>query len=738
MIRVTVWEHRAVDGFDGDNEDEIFTWPVMELSEALAKVYETDAQCVPYYMEGLDDCPRVNKLGFKALEADGEVLTYDSVWYDIDCPKAVKAFGQEWVYAWVSEQWARFRDLYPGYGGYVTRNGFRVIIPMQNAGADNYRLGWQTGHNRLSENFEVDPLADPQRCYRLPIVHRSDDKHQGKVAGEYVLPTCDPLTVDTSLAVSGSSRLPAVVGKARTMVPEVVTEGRNQTLFGIGGALRRMGFSLDAMYAALAVTNSEICSPPLGAAELRVLVDKQEKYDRGSLVRLSGVRPGDGLVLDLGSEAEMADWVLRQIEKEGHHCVWDQGRLRVYQEDVGYWIELEENVVADMILDLDGAWSGGSGKGAGKIKVDERKIKGVWSIIKRKRAREGYFESVTPGVVFSDGRVDLGGFGSRLASHKDTWRVDESLKEWHGAKPWMFLSFLDDAFGGLDDGEVRIGFIQEFIGACLMGLAVDFQKVVLFTGRGANGKSVLLDIVGAMFPPEVQVAVPPQKFSDQFYLAEMAGARINLVSEVPESEMMLTGAFKALATGDLVSAAFKYGKVFKFRSRCGQLFAANSLPSVRDLSDAFWRRWVVVDWPRVVALGDRDERLASKIIGAELGGIVLWAISGAKRLVARGGYLIPPSSRGALEKWKEGADQVSLFSAEIYGGLENGAFVENAVVYQRYQLWTIQNGFGKMNRRKLTKRMESLGWVPDRRTHARGLVKVLEVCHTPAADLEMS
>lgn len=711
-ILVTVWPNRSVIGFNGKNDADIVAYPSITLEEALSTNWDTDAHCVPYTVKNTPEIPRINK---EALAENKDlVLDYNSAWYDIDAPKVVKNMGREWINAWIDEQWNIFREHYANFGGYKTLNGFRIIIPIE-ATHQNYSIGWRAGFDELSTKFKVDELKDIGRCYRLPNVIRNDTKFTGVCRSEIVLPIAEPRKIS-------SKRLPAVVGKARTVVPETITNNRNETLFGIGGALRRMGFSEDSVLACLKVTNSEICAPPLEDGELQVLVAKVSKYDRGSLIKTSGVRPGDGLELDLGSEAEMADWVLRQLEIEGWRCVWDQSKLRVYRDSKGYWIDLDENTVADMILKLDGAWKG-NGKKRGKISISERMVKGVYSLICRKRSIPGHFSEGTPGIVFAD-KIRVGLDEKPVACHakfKDLWCLKESFKDWEGVKPHLFLSFLDDAFGQLVDGAARIQIIREFIGACLLGVAPDYQKAMLFTGRGANGKSVLLKVIEAMFPEEGRASIAPQFFDQEYYRANLVGKNINVVSEVPEVDMLATESFRALVTGDTVAGREPYGKPFSFRSRAGQIFAANSLPGVRDLSEAFWRRWIVVDWPRIIPLNLRDERLGDKLVSCELGGVILWALEGGRALINRGAYCIPKSSLEALEGWRGGSDQIVLFAQEEILGAP-GDFLGGGEIYRKYHVWANVNGFGKMNRGKLMKRLELLGYKKDRKSKERGLI----------------
>ena len=61
---------------------------------------------------------------------------------------------------------------------------------------------------------------------------------------------------------------------------------RNSTLTSIAGAMRRIGCSVEAMYAALAIENKLRCKPPLDEAEVRVIAESIGRYPPSARVRL--------------------------------------------------------------------------------------------------------------------------------------------------------------------------------------------------------------------------------------------------------------------------------------------------------------------------------------------------------------------------------------------------------------------------------------------------------------------
>src|SRR5690606_13856356 len=59
----------------------------------------------------------------------------------------------------------------------------------------------------------------------------------------------------------------------------IVEGGRNEYLTKMAGSMRRRGFSEDAMFAALQITNREKCVPPLPDGEVYQIAKSISRYE---------------------------------------------------------------------------------------------------------------------------------------------------------------------------------------------------------------------------------------------------------------------------------------------------------------------------------------------------------------------------------------------------------------------------------------------------------------------------
>ena len=128
--------------------------------------------------------------------------------------------------------------------------------------------------------------------------------------------------------------------------------------------------------------------------------------------------------------------------------------------------------------------------------------------------------------------------------------------------------------------------LQEFFGMCFLdrtGLSI--EKMALLVGSGANGKSVVCEVMrGVIGPSRVSDLSPDQLASDKM-VAELEGKALNFAPDVRRGAAF-DSALKALASSQQVTGWRLYSGAVKVK--CPPLaFALNELPWFRDVTPAF-------------------------------------------------------------------------------------------------------------------------------------------------------
>lgn len=281
----------------------------------------------------------------------------------------------------------------------------------------------------------------------------------------------------------------------------------------------------------------------------------------------------------------------------------------------------------------------------------------------------------------------------------------------------LFDRFLAQTFASDVPGEceAQIALLQEIMGAAAMGLMAKHEKAVLLYGPGRAGKGTVLKIMEELVPKEWGTAVSPFRWNSEYYVAFLAGKRLNVVGELPEEMPIPAADFKTVTGRDLLTGRDPGGRPFTFRNEAAHIFNSNYLINTRDHSEAFFSRWVVVAFRNSrLAEGDAaiDGDLAKRIIGQELPGILWWALQGALRLLARGHFLMTRSHAETMTKWRLRTDSVLEFLHDtdvcaLGPAREGAAPTKRVAVYDSYVRWCMDAGRKPMAKRKVFDMLES-------------------------------
>lgn len=298
-----------------------------------------------------------------------------------------------------------------------------------------------------------------------------------------------------------------------------------------------------------------------------------------------------------------------------------------------------------------------------------------------------------------------------------------------------FERLLSDCFRCATQEEERaqIKFVQEISGAIALGLMARHQKVVFFLGPGRSGKGTMATIQEALVPRESVCSVSPFAWAREYYLANLAGRRLNIVGELPENMSIPASEFKTVTGLDLLSGRQPSGRVFQFRNEAAHLFASNHHISVSDRSDAFFTRWLIVGFPNSrIGRGGLDTRLAERIVSNELPAILAWALEGARRLLQRGEFRPTATHHALMAAWRRRADSVLEFlhdgeacELDVY---QLGCFVSQRVeLFDAYRAWCVRAGRQAVQVGKFYDALESpavaaLGVSVQRTSARRGVV----------------
>ena len=581
-----------------------------------------------------------------------------------------------------------------------------------------------------------------------PTIHVSGRRYAWEASG-------DP--ADVEVAPMPAAWLERVLRRARPAAAAMLDQlqpigegSRNGTLFSLGRSLRAKGLSEGAIVAALQAENEARCSPPLDSREVEMLArsaasvapglsveaaqlqkEAAARRERAVVATPSPAAPlpaeadeessPEARTFARGDSVELGAAVLQDLEVgSASPVVHDRGAFWRYDDARGVFVELSRDAVYNAVSRYAGAATGSKGK---PLSLGDTAIKGALHAAAHFAAKPGFFDKASRGVCFADcfGTVEAGAV--KLLPHSPEHRAQHSLgvpyelpecQVWTSCLREVFRRVRDDGTLDHTDTDQCIALFQEFAGASLLGTATSYALCLLLVGPGNDGKSTVLAVLRALFPPTAVCSVPPQSWSRGFLAAELAGKRLNVVSELPEQDIMDSSRFKAIVSGDPTTAERKFSDPFTMVPEAGHVFATNDLPPTRDQSKGFWRRMGVLTCNRSFVAGEEVRDYARQVLDGGVGALASWALEGAARLQAQGSYTMPPSAEQARADWQHDSDQVRQWKTDCC--LEGEESID--ALYGAYRQWCMESGHQPLTRNKLGSRLKVLG-LEHRTKHAR-------------------
>ena len=191
-------------------------------------------------------------------------------------------------------------------------------------------------------------------------------------------------------------------------------------------------------------------------------------------------------------------------------------------------------------------------------------------------------------------------------------------------------------------------------------------------------------------PASFVTAVSPFSWHRDYHVASLADSRLNVVGELPENEPIPASAFKSVIGGDLVTGRHPTHRPITFTNEAAHLFMSNHLITTKDQSEAFYARWLIVDFPnsRLRSGLPIDPGLAERIIANELPGIAYWALEGARRLLANGNFSKSTAHDRLMAKWRRSTSSLSRVHPRVLrvaGRLPGSAFRALRPLYRMVQ-----------------------------------------------------
>lgn len=271
-----------------------------------------------------------------------------------------------------------------------------------------------------------------------------------------------------------------------------------------------------------------------------------------------------------------------------------------------------------------------------------------------------------------------------------------------------------------------LNWLQLRLGQAITGYPTDDGTMLLLTGGGNNGKTVLL---GSAFRALGSYArkIPnalllkgknpggatPEKMT-------LRGTRLAYMEETPEEGHLDANMVKEIFDAEVIDGRDLYKSTVEWTPTHSLFLNTNHAPHVSDTGDGTWRRLLRLDFPyRYRGPGQPLERptdrVGDPVLKAALGqqeareAVLAWLVAGARRWYDAGQTLsdaagLPDVVMDSVRRWREASDDV-LRCLSALCEVDASRWVSSDRLYQEYRAWAQREGSRAMSSREWSKRL---------------------------------
>ena len=296
------------------------------------------------------------------------------------------------------------------------------------------------------------------------------------------------------------------------------------------------------------------------------------------------------------------------------------------------------------------------------------------------------------------------GYNARQLAEAEAPRLVEILKSWVGEPYWLTL--------------------LELIGYTTIAFKYPLHKAFMLLGRGSNGKSTYLRMLKDILGRGNVTSIPIQALTDldyRFLWAGLIGKLANIFADLPKIPLSYTGVFKVLTGEDCIDIDRKGREPVRCYTNYAKLiFSANELPRTSDLTHAFFRRWVIVDFPNTFP---EDPTWYERNITPELRDQALTVgLEAVREVLERRAFTGETDVR---ERWMEETDQVYRFIKDLerlnLARRNPNGKVEDKTLFSIYSEWARAQDVEVLDKAVFTKRLGEFGIVKEK-TYYKGIM----------------
>jgi len=211
---------------------------------------------------------------------------------------------------------------------------------------------------------------------------------------------------------------------------------------------------------------------------------------------------------------------------------------------------------------------------------------------------------------------------------------------------------------------------------------------------------------------------------DKYRVANLYGKRLNAFPDLKDTPLQTNEVFNILTGNDLeLTGEKKYQHDFRFKPTVKLLFSANKIPFAYSDNYAYYRRWILIEFPKTFENDEIDEKILEKLTTEdEKSGFLNLMLEGLKRLLKNRRFSYDLGVDEIEKQYLLHSDNVTVFEEQCLRDCSgNEEPNEKNLVYNLYKAWCDKNNLIPAKPKTFTRKLDKIGrkihnttkWIPE-------------------------
>jgi P4 family phage/plasmid primase-like protien len=250
--------------------------------------------------------------------------------------------------------------------------------------------------------------------------------------------------------------------------------------------------------------------------------------------------------------------------------------------------------------------------------------------------------------------------------------------------------------------------LMEFIGYCFLP-SHDYEAFLYLYGKsGANGKSVIMDVIKSFFGKENSSSLDLQDFEGH-KLQALENKIINIGSEVDakglnKGQMSRLKALTATKDDISIDPKNKDPRTLESEHQPKLIFAGNNKPSPSGMDDGVFRRMLLLTFDSEIKDDEKIRGLSDRFED-EMSGILALALKHLTNLIKKGSFTKSDKLLENIEEYKDQTNPIRRYVSDCLE-IDEEVIIPKDFLYQHYKEYMQEKGNMPLSQAKFFSRLK--------------------------------